>query len=285
MDFVYFLGRFHVLALHLPIGVVLTAILLDFLARKPRFQSLGAASAFLWSAAALTAIGTAVLGYLHYLEGGFAGNTAIIHMVLGISVAVGSTLVWYIRTREIALPRLLEDGIAAVLLVLIVLTGHFGGNLTHGSDYLVEYAPTPIRALAGLPPRRPPVTVLAEADVFLDVIHPMLRARCTSCHNDDRQRGGLSLLSYESLRRGSEYGSIVSSGNSDSSEMYRRISLPADDEAVMPAEGNTPLTPEQVDVIRWWIDVGIPDEGLLGSLEYSAVEPQLRAVLNLDNAS
>ena len=71
MEFVYFLGRFHVLALHLPIGIVLTAIVLDFLVRKPRFQALGAASAFLWSAAALTAIGTAALGYLHYLEGGF----------------------------------------------------------------------------------------------------------------------------------------------------------------------------------------------------------------------
>jgi len=285
MDFIYFLGRFHVLVLHLPIGVVLTAIVLDFLARKPRFRPLGAASAFLWSAAALTAIGTATLGYLHYLEGGFAGNSAIIHMVLGTSVAVGSTLVWVLRTRKLALPRLLDDGIAAVLLILIVSTGHYGGNLTHGSNYLLEYAPTPIRALAGLAPRRPPVTVLAEADIFLDVVHPILRARCTSCHNDDRRRAGLSFLSYESLRRGGEYGSVVSIGRSESSEMYRRVILPEDDEGRMPAEGNAPLTPEQVDVIGWWIDEGVPDSGLLGSLEYSVVEPQLRAVLNLEGPS
>ena len=57
MEFVYFLGRFHVLALHLPIGLVLAAIVLDFLARKPRFEPLGAARTFLWSGAAVTAIG------------------------------------------------------------------------------------------------------------------------------------------------------------------------------------------------------------------------------------
>ena len=285
MDFLYFLGRFHVLVLHLPIGIVLIAIVLDFIARRPRFRPLAAASAFLWGAAALTAIVTAMLGYLHYLEGGFAGNTAIIHMVLGTSTAVGSALVWILRTREVVLPRVLHDGIAAVLLLLIVLTGHYGGNLTHGSEYLLEYAPTPIRALAGLPPRRPPVTVLAEAEIFLDVIHPMFRARCTGCHNNDRRRAGLSLMSYEALRRGGEYGSVVLAGRPESSELYRRISLPAHDEAFMPAEGNTPLTPEQVDLVRWWIDLGIPESGLLRTLEYAAVESQLRAVLNLEGSS
>jgi len=285
MEFVYFLGRFHVLALHLPIGLVLAAIVLDFLARKPRFEPLGAARTFLWSGAAVTAIGTATLGYLHYLEGGFAGSTATIHMVLGTSVAIGSTLVWVLRLRKLELPLALDNGIAAVLFILVVLTGHYGGNLTHGSDYLLEYAPTPIRALAGLPPRRPPVTVLAQADIYLDVIDPMLRSRCTSCHNDERRRGGLSLLTYAGLRRGGETGSVVLVGRSERSEMYRRISLPRDDEAAMPAEDNAPLTSEQVDIIGWWIDVGAPDGGPVGGFEHSAVEPQLRTVLNLDAPS
>lgn len=285
MDFIYFLGRFHVLALHLPIGLVLTAIVLDFLAYRPRFQPLAVASTFLWSGAAITAIGTVILGYLHYLEGNFAGTTAIIHMLLGTSVAIGSTLVWIIRSRKIELPRAVEHGLAAVLLLLIVLTGHYGGNLTHGSNYLLQYAPNPVRALAGLPPRRPRVTVLAEADVFLDVIHPMMLAHCTSCHNDERRRGGLSLLSYQSLSRGGETGRVVLAGRSERSEMYRRIMLPRDDEAAMPAEDNAPLTAEQIDVIGWWIDAGAPDSGLVGGLDYAAVEPQLRTVLGLEEPS
>ena len=62
MDFLYFLGRFHVVVLHLPIGVVLVAIVLDYLARRERYRPLAAASAFLWGAAALTAIEEALAG-------------------------------------------------------------------------------------------------------------------------------------------------------------------------------------------------------------------------------
>jgi uncharacterized membrane protein len=285
MDFVYFLGRFHVLALHLPIGLVLGAVLLDHLALKPRFHAFSAASTFLWGTAALSAIGTVALGYMHYLEGGFASAAATVHMALGTSIAVVSTAVWIVRLREIALPRLAEHGVAAVLVVLVVLTGHYGGNLTHGPTYLLEYAPSPIRALAGLGPRRPPVTDLAAADVFLDVVHPMLRSRCSNCHSDDRQRGGLNLSSYESLRRGGETGTVVTAGNAQRSELYRRITLAEDDEERMPAEGKTPLTEEQTEIIGWWIDAGAPASGLLAEFDYAPIEPQLMAALGLGGST
>ena len=58
-DFVFFLGRFHVLALHLPIGIVIAAVVLDWLARRPRYATLAQASPFLWGAAALSAVFTA----------------------------------------------------------------------------------------------------------------------------------------------------------------------------------------------------------------------------------
>ena len=145
----------------------------------------------------ITAIGTALLGYAHWLEGGFEGNTVILHMAFGTSLAVLSTIGWLLRVRLGTLERRLETGLAAVLLVLVFLTGHQGGNLTHGSEYLVEYAPEPIRALAGLPPRRPPVTELAEAEVFLDVIQPMFASNCTRCHGAERRRNGLSLTEHD----------------------------------------------------------------------------------------
>ena len=40
MDFVYFLGRFHVLVLHLPIGMIVALFVLEFLSRKERFRYL-----------------------------------------------------------------------------------------------------------------------------------------------------------------------------------------------------------------------------------------------------
>ena len=39
-DFVFFIGRFHVLALHLPIGIVIAAVALDWAARRPRYAAL-----------------------------------------------------------------------------------------------------------------------------------------------------------------------------------------------------------------------------------------------------
>jgi hypothetical protein len=54
------------------------------------------------------------------------------------------------------------------------------------------------------------------------------------------------------------------------SELLRRITLPAEDEEFMPAEGKTPLTAEQVEIIRWWIAVGAPNGGTIGTLDVPA---------------
>ena len=64
------------------------------------------------------------------------------------------------------------------------------------------------------------------------------------------------LTTYAGIMRGGESGRVVVAGNTDLSELLRRISLPHDDDEFMPAEGKTPLTAEQVEIIRWWIAVG-----------------------------
>jgi hypothetical protein len=44
----------------------------------------------------------------------------------------------------------------------------------------------------------------------------------------------------------------------------------------MPAEGKTPLTDDQVAIIRWWIEAGAPNGGTVGGLE---VPPEMRETL------
>ena len=156
-DFGYFLGRFHVLVLHLPIGIILAAVALQWLARRPRYRHLATAAPVLWGAAALTAIVTVALGYLHFAEGGFSGPSASAHRLYGTSVAVVATAVWLVSRQPAATYRLVELGGGVLLLLLVTLTGHYGGNLTHGSTYLVEYAPAPLRTLVGAAERRLPV--------------------------------------------------------------------------------------------------------------------------------
>lgn len=281
MDWVYFLGRFHVLVLHLPIGIILAVIALEAASRRRTLQRPESAGSFLWAAAAVTSIVTVVLGYMHYFEGGFAGTSATVHMIAGTSVAVLATLAWLLRMWLTSLYARAQYGIAAVLVILLFVAGHYGGNLTHGPAFLAEYAPGPIRALAGLEPRRPPVTELAAADPYLDVVRPMLRARCSSCHNSERQRGMLDLSTFETTLKGGEIGPAITPGNAEDSELYYRITLARDHEDFMPADGKTPLTDIETEIIGWWIDAGAPTETTLGSLDIANIRPLLRNQLDL----
>lgn len=282
MEFFYFLGRFHVLALHLPIGIILVTIALELVTRRQSFRELESAAPFLWVASAISAITTVVLGYLHFLEGGFHGASATKHMITGTCVAVITTLAWLLRSKFKLLYERVSTVIAIALVVLVTLTGHYGGNLTHGPTYLIEYAPNTIRSMAGLEARRPPVVELAAADVFLDVVQPMLKARCTNCHNDARKKGELNLSTFQELMAGGKSGAAIVPGDPVASELWRRINLARDHEDFMPSDGKTPLTEAETKVIGWWIGAGAPFDMSLANLDISDVEGILPGILMLD---
>src|SRR6185436_13528523 len=281
-NFVFFLGRFHVLALHLPIGIVIAAVVLDWLARPPRYAALAQASPFLWAGAAITAVLTAALGYMHYAEGAFTGPSGEAHRFWGTVTAVAALVAWWLaaRSRGAANAARLAAGIA--MLVLVSITGHYGGNLTHGTTFLGEYAPSFLRSLIGAAPRRPAPASVAAADPYLDVVQPLLEQRCGGCHNDDKRESGFSVGSYDSTLAGGDTGRAVVPGNLEASELFYRITLPEDDDAHMPAEGKTPPTPEQIEILRWWIAAGAPRETTVATVGAGAeIEPLLAAELGL----
>jgi uncharacterized membrane protein len=267
MEFIYFLGRFHVLVLHIPIGIIIAIFALEWLARKEKYRHLESASAFLWIAAAVSAIVTVILGYMHFAEGAFVGPSAAQHRTFGTALGIIITVVAVLRASRFASSYKPVFFPAAILMVLLAsITGHYGGNLTHGSTYLVEYAPQPIRALAGLQPRRT-VESYVSADPYLDLVGPILDLRCESCHNEDKRESDLILTSYEGLMRGGETGTVVVAGRPEFSELLNRVTLPSDDESFMPAEGNTPLTEAQIAILEWWIDAGVPAETTMDQVE------------------
>lgn len=285
MEFIYFLGRFHVLVLHIPIGIVVAILALEWLARKEKYRYLESSAAFLWGAAAVSAILTVLLGYMHFAEGGFDSSSGVQHRTFGTALAALITIVALLRASKFApnyAPVYLP---AAILMVFLAsVTGHYGGNLTHGSTYLIEHAPQFLRSMAGLAPRRPPVTDLNAADPFLDIVGPILSQRCSSCHSEDKREAELVLTSYEGLMRGGETGSAVAAGRPQFSELLSRVSLPEDDESFMPAEGKTPLTERQIRIIEWWIAAGAETGTTIAEMgsELSAeVEALLRAELGI----
>ncbi|MDR2213881.1 MAG: hypothetical protein LBE21_09705, partial [Pseudomonadales bacterium] len=260
MELSYFLGRFHVLALHLPIGMLFVVLLAHLVARRPRYSYLREFIPLLWAVTAIAAIFTVALGLLHFSEGGFDGEAGYKHRAYGLAFALTTTLAWLLSALRPDLYQRRLAGPACVLtLLLVTMTGHYGGNLTHGSTYLVEYAPQPIRSRAGLAPPRSAPRSLETADVYLDVVAPLLQQRCGACHNQNKRSGGLDLSSHASLLRGGEAGPVLAPGAAEASDLQRRISLPESNEDFMPAEGKTPLTESQVAIIGWWIDAGAPE--------------------------
>ncbi len=285
MDFIYFLGRFHVLVLHIPLGIIIALLVLELLARKQKYRHLEAASPFLWVAAAVSAIFTVVLGYMHFAEGAFDGPSAAQHRTFGTALAIILTVVAALRASPYARSYKPVFLPASVLMVFLAsITGHFGGNMTHGSTYLIEYAPQFMRSMMGLPPRRAPVESLGAADPWHDLVGPMLDLRCSSCHNEDKREAELVLTSYEGIVAGGETGDAVVARRPQFSELYRRITLAPDDEAFMPAEGKTPLTAGQVEIIRWWIEAGLPADTTMDQVELkpdAETEGLIRAELGL----
>src|SRR5689334_14085720 len=96
-EFIFFLGRFHVLLLHLPIGILLLAVVLEIVVRRERFRQFAPAVTFVWLVGAIAAIFTAILGLMHATEGGFDPGAIAAHRTAGIGLAVLATVTWLVR--------------------------------------------------------------------------------------------------------------------------------------------------------------------------------------------
>jgi hypothetical protein len=92
-------------------------------------------------------------------------------------------------------------------------------------------------------------------------IKPLLKARCYPCHGALKRKAGLRLDTGALIRDGGDGGPAVEPGHADESLLVDRVA-DSDPAFRMPPEGS-PLTPEQVSVLRDWIDQGAntpPDE-------------------------
>lgn len=93
----------------------------------------------------------------------------------------------------------------------------------------------------------------AETTFYQDRIGPILERHCVVCHGPEKQKAGLRLDSYAWVMKGAESGAMVLPGKAVGSELYRRITLPASDEEVMPSEGKPLLSREEIKNIELWI--------------------------------
>jgi uncharacterized membrane protein len=126
----------HVVLIHFPIALFLTAVAFDFIAVWVRRRGLVDAAYYNLLAAAISTVPVLVTGLLawHFqLEGQKLKGILLLHLVLGCVSTVMIWLVWWLhfraRRRTVYLPsyRLAVEFLAVGL---VALTGHLGGFLS-----------------------------------------------------------------------------------------------------------------------------------------------------------
>lgn len=255
-NLILFFGRLHPLLVHLPIGILTLAICLHFLSRRPAFATIGPLMPVIWFAGAVSVVLAGVAGFLLKWSGGYDQEAVDAHQYAGIALASFTLLMVLLRNKQFF--NRLQTPVVLLLLVLLTATGHYGGNLTHGEDYLTE----PVYAIIGNSPgkkERPPITNVNEALVYQDLVEPVLEQKCWQCHSSKKQKGDLRLDTEDYLLKGGENGQVLVAGDAHKSELYQRLILPEDHDDRMPPKGKPQLTEAEVQLINWWITAGKGD--------------------------
>jgi uncharacterized membrane protein len=267
-----FVGRLHPLIVHGPVALLALIPVMELAGLVPRWSHLRPAAGWILAVAAAAAYVAAYDGWLLAWSGGFRGHDVTRHMWGGVWLAgVCAAALW---TRcigsRLAYPVLLVGAFG-----LMVWTGHGGGAISHGDDFLTEKMPARLRLWIGLPaqPAGPPQAAAAPvapsamkggpgssnpANGAYYALHvaPLFSRSCVSCHRPEKHKGGLRMDTYAELMLGGEDGPVVVPGNPKSSDIIRRLLLPPGDDDSMPSDGDKPLTPEEIQMIEHWIAAG-----------------------------
>ena len=101
-----------------------------------------------------------------------------------------------------------------------------------------------------------PVLAADGPDNYERHLKPLLKQRCTSCHGALSQKGNLRLDTALAIRKGGDSGPAVLPGRATESLLITKVSA-ADPAERMPPEGQ-PLTAQDIEHLRQWIDAGAP---------------------------
>jgi mono/diheme cytochrome c family protein len=130
-------------------------------------------------------------------------------------------------------------------LITVTLAAAFGLAAVTYADGTTPAAPT-------LPPASTKTGVTYATD-----IKPIFDAVCLKCHDSKKpkQAAKLSLDTLAGVLKGSKGGQVIVPGNSTKSHLVLSVAHIGDPDSFMPKKAK-PLTPEQIGLIRAWIDQG-----------------------------
>ncbi len=250
-DWIKFIGRLHPLLVHMPIGMIVALVIVETMTLFKKPEKITATRRLLVWATAISAITSVVAGWFLADEGGYPEGLLFWHRWLGIAFAsvlfIGAVIALTPRWASVIVRFI----VLSLALGLMTVAGHMGGTMTHGETYLTRYAPPFIANLLGPSEeaKAPAPGEVTQQDSDAQFVMAMFEARCYECHGASKQKGRLRLDTPEGI------GTVVVAGDPSASELFRRISLPADDFDIMPPEGD-PLADDQVLAVMRWIRDG-----------------------------
>lgn len=253
-----FLGHFHPLVVHLPIGILLFAIIMEYLFPKKNSKQFmqvvlitGASSAILSS----------ILGWLLSFSGDYDAELLNTHRWSGILLSIFSVALWIWKqyVREIAYYRLISHFLFGLVFLTLVLAGHFGGSLTHGADFL-SFNVQRQEDEKNKPLLQTFVSDTSNGSVYDKIITPILTVKCYNCHNAGKKKGNFRMQTYEALLKGGKTGPSIDPGDPLHSVLIKRILLDIQEDKRMPPKGKKQLTNEEINILYWWVQHGASRE-------------------------
>jgi uncharacterized membrane protein len=264
-DWFVFLGRFHPLIVHLPIGIIMFLILLKAIVVFKKYRLPKLAIRLALFVGSISTVFAVITGHFLSQTGAYDRETVFWHKWIGITLAIVLCVASIMEIKQqwdVRVIRISASNWLLFLAVLLILTGgHLGGNMTHGNGYLTRHMPPLLKQLFAVapPPAIADTSLPAHTDsvnVFTHIIQPMLNTKCVQCHNPVKASGGLVLSSAEGILKGGKMGNTIVRGEWQTSELLRRVSLPQTSSRFMPPDNHVPLVAVEKSILRWWLSTG-----------------------------
>ena len=120
---------------------------------------------------------------------------------------------------------------------------------------------------------------------FEKEVLPILRSNCLACHNKTKAKADLLLETPKDILKGGDSGPSAIPGKGAES-LIVQLSAHQDEDSIMPPQGNKvqarDLTPEELGLIKLWIDQGATGEVLGASkIEWQALPPDFAPIYSV----
>jgi uncharacterized membrane protein len=268
-----FIGHLHPVIVHLPIGILLLGVLM-MVYQHYRKVDLRAPISFAFLVGSISAVLACIAGWILSNSGEYDALIVQKHQWTGIATATLGLLAYLLKQyRKI---------LAILLTLLIFITGHYGGTLTHGENYLFnsnEKANTissdtligASKIITQTISNGSDSLTIETHNVYKEQIAPLLKLRCYNCHAALKQKNGLRLDAEAYIKKGGKNGKIFFAGNTFKSPLYTSLLLPLDDEKHMPPKGKHQLSQNEVLIIERWIKSGASFEDIIDTINNKEV--------------